>query len=326
MNQNFEIENSKSERKDIRKSYNRGALALLLFWALSNAIAFIFTNVYALVMQKKGVSPHEIKELFSTMSIPLLLMNLTLGVIAYPIAIKCGCLLQNIKVNCFFQKSVFNLNFILKGAVLILGAQALGSYLATIVTGIAKVFGISLMTIDTSLNSSPSYNILLFLLSCVTAPIFEELLFRGVILRAFSKVSINFGILASAFLFAIFHGNIPQAINAFAVGLVLAYFAVKTGSIIPCIILHFVANLNGMIQQIIINVNYLAAILYSNILMIGFLAASIIIVVLNKDKINIPKNSAYTKSKGLKIALTSWAFLIAIACYAFNIYKSISLK
>lgn len=322
---NFQPPVTIEEKKDIRKNYNMGAGALLLFFAISYIIARGFSYFYGHTLIDKGVSSDEVNRLFSSMSIELLIVNLVMGIISYPLAIKLGCFIQQIKVKTFFKPTVINGKFLIKAIAVTIGAQAIGSYLSMIVTGIEKLFNVELITLDMSLNTSLKYNALLFLLSCVSAPIFEELLFRGVVLRAFSRVNVNFGIIMSAFLFAIFHGNIPQAINAFFVGIVLAYVAVKTGSIIPCIIMHFCANLNGMIQQIILSQNYLAAIIYSNVLMIAFLTAAIIILITDRKDFSIIKTNQPFKNRGVKILLSSWTFWLAIIAYAYTIFKSIKI-
>ena len=83
-----------------------------------------------------------------------------------------------------------------------------------------------------------------FFMVVVAAPIFEEALFRGIILDGFLK---NYkpwhGIFVSAFLFALIHGNLTQGISAFALGVLFGWIYWKTNSIIPCILLHFINNL-----------------------------------------------------------------------------------
>ena len=61
----------------------------------------------------------------------------------------------------------------------------------------------------------------------IAAPIFEEILFRGFVLRVLWPYGKCFAIVSSAFLFGIFHGHILQSPFAFAMGLVLGYTAVE---------------------------------------------------------------------------------------------------
>jgi membrane protease YdiL (CAAX protease family) len=77
----------------------------------------------------------------------------------------------------------------------------------------------------------------------IIGPIAEEMLFRGVIFREFARrYSPAHAVVGSAGLFALFHLNPWQAAVALPVGLVSAWLVLKTGSIIPGIVLH--ASLN----------------------------------------------------------------------------------
>lgn len=82
----------------------------------------------------------------------------------------------------------------------------------------------------------------MFLYVGIAAPIAEELLCRGLILRTLMPFGKRFAVFCSAFLFAIFHGNILQTPVAFLVGLVLGYTAAEH-SIGWAIVLHMVNNL-----------------------------------------------------------------------------------
>ena len=44
--------------------------------------------------------------------------------------------------------------------------------------------------------------------SVILAPIFEEILFRGFVLKNLSRFNVRFGIIMSAILFGLFHGNL----------------------------------------------------------------------------------------------------------------------
>lgn len=77
----------------------------------------------------------------------------------------------------------------------------------------------------------------------VLAPIFEELLFRGVILRGFLKnYSATKSIIITAVLFGVLHLNPIQSIIAALLGLVLGWMFVKTGSLWVCIFFHALNN------------------------------------------------------------------------------------
>jgi CAAX protease family protein len=77
----------------------------------------------------------------------------------------------------------------------------------------------------------------------VIAPVAEEHLFRGWMLRGFLFRQTRGGAIAmTALLFGIFHGNPWQGVVAFAAGLVLGWLVVRTGSVLPAIIGHAAMN------------------------------------------------------------------------------------
>ena len=83
-----------------------------------------------------------------------------------------------------------------------------------------------------------------YLAICIFAPLVEEVVFRGAILRVLLEGSSRHWvpIAISAVLFALVHGNPAQMPHAFCIGLLLGWMYYRTGSIIPGIMLHWVNN------------------------------------------------------------------------------------
>jgi uncharacterized protein len=82
-----------------------------------------------------------------------------------------------------------------------------------------------------------------FISIVVIAPVAEEMLFRGLIFREFARrYSVPHAIVGSAALFAAFHLNPWQAVVAFPIGVVAAWLVLRTGSIVPGIVLHAALN------------------------------------------------------------------------------------
>jgi membrane protease YdiL (CAAX protease family) len=82
-----------------------------------------------------------------------------------------------------------------------------------------------------------------FALLVVVAPLTEEPLFRGLILRGFlSHYSKSKAIFVTAILFAIVHLNPWQFIGALLLGVIFGWWFVQTRSLIPCLFGHAVFN------------------------------------------------------------------------------------
>lgn len=88
---------------------------------------------------------------------------------------------------------------------------------------------------------------LALLFGCIAAPMLEEMLFRGIILRSFLlQYSRTASILGSAALFGLAHLNVYQFITAFIVGVVAGWLYERTRSLWPCILLH--ASYNAFVM------------------------------------------------------------------------------
>ncbi len=77
----------------------------------------------------------------------------------------------------------------------------------------------------------------------IAAPIFEELLFRGLIFGELRKImTVRLAIVVQAALFGAFHLNVVQGTYAFIIGLLLGFIYYRSNSIIAPIIIHISIN------------------------------------------------------------------------------------
>ncbi len=70
----------------------------------------------------------------------------------------------------------------------------------------------------------------------------EELVFRGLIARAFARKSAALAIVVSAVLFAAYHLAPAQILGTLPLALVLGLLAVRSGSVVPGMVAHLVNN------------------------------------------------------------------------------------
>ena len=126
-----------------------------------------------------------------------------------------------------------------------------GSYMTYYMNRVLEnVFGVTFTQPEIGDPSNLS-ELTLFLLCSVLVPcIFEEVALRAGALEAFRKYGDRFAIIASAFIFAILHGNMVQMPFAFIAGLAIGYIYVVTGSIWPGVIIHFINNLTSCSTEI----------------------------------------------------------------------------
>lgn len=93
--------------------------------------------------------------------------------------------------------------------------------------------------------------ILYFLASCVAAAVLEELVFRGGIQPLLRNWGPRFAILVTSLLFTLMHGNLWDLPTVFVLSLLLGYVAEISGSVRPCMILHFANNAFSFVIRLI---------------------------------------------------------------------------
>lgn len=122
-----------------------------------------------------------------------------------------------------------------------LGVQLVTSILNSTIEMILNLFDLTMLAaLESASGMSDCFS--MFLYASLLAPITEELLFRGLILRSLMPYGKKFAVLCSAFLFGIYHGNLAQTPFAFLAGLVLGYVASEY-NIIWAMVIHMVNNL-----------------------------------------------------------------------------------
>ena len=90
------------------------------------------------------------------------------------------------------------------------------------------------------MNSNPIPRIIVI---GILAPIFEELIFRKLLIDRLSRYGSFIAIIVSGLFFGLFHGNFSQFFFATGIGLLFAFLYAKTGKILLTIILHMIVNL-----------------------------------------------------------------------------------
>lgn len=206
-------------------------------------------------------------------------------------------------------------------------------YYAIIGMGLSTCASILIQLLETLLEtcdiylSTPSFapvntwqsNVLLVISACVIAPIFEELLYRGLILSALKRFGNMFAIIITSFLFALAHGNIPQAVPVFALSLVLCYVALRSRSLYPSIMIHFINNALGMVERFVPD-NDIISVLF--ILMeLGIMLASCILLIRKRKNIRtyIQKHKGKRLLSYFKHICPILYLLLSIVLIAFSI-------
>ena len=199
--------------------------------------------------------------------------------------------------------------FLLPQALLQVYAPALEWLLNQI--GLSAMAALEMATINTDTVS-------MFLYLAILGPVAEELLFRGLLLRALYPRGKQAAIMISAIAFGLFHGNIIQIPFAFLVGLVLGYVTVEY-SIVWAMVLHIINNfvLSDLMGRLERMAPELASILFLMIVAVAAIASVVLLIVKRAEV------KDYFKCN--KVGAVAWrGFLSSPAMWIFTVMMLLS--
>ncbi|MEF2920401.1 MAG: type II CAAX endopeptidase family protein [Acutalibacteraceae bacterium] len=233
-------------KESLKKTANRVGGSMLLFWGFSQVIALvymiplIFTNAYSI-------------ENNSLETITLYVLNAILLLTSMPLS---GIMLTKMtgqRLGDVIHLKKNSLGNTVLFTVASMGFVMVFNILLSLMNSNLSLFGFTnKMSTYGNVNGIVEYIIYFFSITFVPA-IAEEFLFRGAVLGALRKYGDIIAIIMSSALFGIMHGNLVQTPVTFLTGLILGYLTVKTGSIIPSMILHFVNNTLAVITEYLYN-------------------------------------------------------------------------
>lgn len=164
-----------------------------------------------------------------------------------------------------------------------------------------------------------------FMYMIVLAPIIEEVVYRGFVIKLFSPYGKALSVFISAFIFGLMHGNLSQFASAFLGGLVYACVALKTNSIMPTIIMHMMNNGLNALSMFAYDysldfLNEIYVILFSGVMLLGFLEIFMYRKILQKKP---EETTLLTKKESLITVCTNPAMLLYLAYLMYEFIKQI---
>lgn len=97
-------------------------------------------------------------------------------------------------------------------------------------------------------------NLLAMIVGLAVLPaIFEETIFRGILLSGYREENLLKLSLMNGFMFGLFHLNLDQFVYAFALGIILTYLVIITDSILSGMLFHFMFNLSTPLVVFFLN-------------------------------------------------------------------------
>lgn len=221
------------EQKNILKSILQAVLYISTFIIIQTTFQLLSILIYSFL---KGISFSVIAAGLSNgkFSEVLIISNLLFSIAAILLFVKLKwtpisrTYLQSKPWGVFFWAAMLSIGFILPAEFIYERIQLeMSDNMVELFSGIMK---------------QP----LGYLILGILAPITEEIVFRGALLRVlletFGHQKRWIAIVISALIFAVIHGNVAQGTHAFIGGIALGWLYMRTRSVLPGIVLHWVNN------------------------------------------------------------------------------------
>lgn len=146
----------------------------------------------------------------------------------------------NVFKACSFRR--FELKYLWLGLLLAFGALFGLSWLNSAFIDLLGHFGYTASNIVIPKRGFSDF-VLCVIIICVLPAFFEELIFRGFVLAGSKRLGETFAVIAGGALFSLFHKNPAQTPYQFVMGALFCLIAIKSGSIFPSMLMHFINNL-----------------------------------------------------------------------------------
>ena len=185
---------------------------------------------------------------------------------------------QRLSILTFFY--LFSLDFILNLTV---------SLSSPLIERILRLLGIGLR--EVTINTASSLSLTLYV--CIVAPIVEELIYRGVILRKLLPYGTHLAIVLPAVCFALMHHNFYQGLSAVLGGLVYGFVALRY-SLATSICLHIAKNIISAVLPLLEKSGELGA---WTTLLLFFIAGVFVligsIIVIRRKSFRLPQSVSF---------------------------------
>ncbi len=236
----------KNIKKDLRRVSNINSLLMLIFFALVFGISLLILPVSRLFADVDTEIFYSVEMLVSYVLQDVVCIGGT--VLVYRLTKQGRKSAENYRL---FSKPKVSAKWVVRhifiGMFFTYGTAFLSNILFSI---IQMIFGIEMYAVDfTAENNAVSIFTNIFAMMFL-APFFEEVFFRGTVLRNVSKYGTWSAIVASGIFFGLWHMNYQQTIFASVMGIYAGFMTYKSKSLIPSMTLHFCINTIGAVQSI----------------------------------------------------------------------------
>lgn len=306
------LEPAKVERKALKRYYGIGGFTILFSFIGSNILAFILMAVVTAVLRavNPGASSEAVSQYMDRGAIFVsinMLIYLTCNVLFGFIGLKWA----KISPSTLIRTRDFNFSaavqYCLAGVFIWLAA----GYISSGIEDIFSQYGFTTDTISSDYGETGLGFAIMTVYSCLIAPVTEELFYRGMVMKVFAKANQRFAIVASAVFFGLGHGNIPQFMLAFLIGVFMGHIDMKHNSIVPSVIVHIF--INSMVTLLSLATDNVEVVILTNLALIGAALAGFVMLIIFRMGNKLPTPTPAQARRGFALAKTSIGVVLAFS-------------
>lgn len=266
-------------RRSLRRTVNGLGGLLLVFFGLE----FILATILQLILVLAGAEGDA-----TSSGMSLLLLNGVVSTLIFFLSGLIYCFIKKVNFGEVFPFDKISGSLLPKLCVIGLAFSLMSNYVVDLLNNTFGIFGIQNSGGEINAGSQPS--VVMYFLAVAILPAFaEEFAFRGVLMGVLRPYSEALAILVSSAAFALMHGNFVQLPFTFCCGLVFGFIDIKTNSLLPSVIVHFLNNCLSVMFDIFVSyeiMNTYAANMWYGIIFVitGALAFIFIMGLVRKDE------------------------------------------
>lgn len=241
-------------RREVRFDVNKAGLLLLVFFAAQQ----VFSRLVAWIISATGTGA-----VYAESTTMQLLVNGAVSPIIFFLIALIYCLIRRLSFARLFPFERLGGAMIVMLCVIGLTFSLMSNYAAELVTDVFSLFGVRNHGGELVENGAKPPIALYYLTVAVLPALVEEFAFRGVIMGSLRRHSDALALLTSSAAFALMHGNFVQIPFTFCCGLVFGYLAIRTNSLLPAILVHFLNNALSVTYDVLIAYGVVSPSVYS---------------------------------------------------------------
>ena len=236
----------KLRNKEIRKISSSSTLPILIF----TIFIIVGSCLINCVINNAEAGSVWTNSAFQTILMDIIMYPVLMPIL-YFVFYKHRGKSQNMRLRQTLVKPQRSVGWCVKWIIISVGVgQTVGIIFNVIFLLVTGYFGFTPSQNNLEFGSSILENIFIIISLVVFAPILEEMLFRGIVCRNNEEMGQWFAVIISGIIFGLWHTNYSQLAFATTFGIMVAIMYVKTRSIIPGMIAHFINNFIGGVAGI----------------------------------------------------------------------------